>query len=84
MLENVKLATRCRMDWSGCNVVEVVPGKVSGAPVVRGSRVLADQVIESHALGEAIEEIAYSFDLKHEDVRDLLAYADAREHTFRR
>jgi uncharacterized protein (DUF433 family) len=72
------------MDWSGCNVVEVVPGRVSGAPVVRGSRVLADQVIESRALGETIEEIAYSFDLKHEDVRDLLAYADARQHTFHR
>jgi uncharacterized protein (DUF433 family) len=72
------------MDWSGCSVVEVVPGKVSGAPVVRGSRTLADQVIESHAFGETIEEIAYSFDLKPEDVRDLLAYADARQHSFRR
>ena len=57
---------------------------MSGAPVVKGSRVLAEQVIESHALGETIGEIAYSFDLRHEDVRDLLAYADARQHTFRR
>jgi uncharacterized protein (DUF433 family) len=71
------------MDWSGCSIVEVMPGKLSGAPVVRGSRVLAEQVIESRALGETIEEIAYSFDLKPEDVRDLLAYADARQHTFR-
>jgi uncharacterized protein (DUF433 family) len=46
--------------------------------------VLAEQVIESRALGETIEEIEYSFELKHEDVGDLLAYADSRQNSFRR
>jgi uncharacterized protein (DUF433 family) len=71
------------MGWSGCNIVDVVPGRVSGAPVVKESRVPADQVLESHALGETTEEITCSFDLKAEDVRDLLAYADARNHNLR-
>ncbi|MDX6460474.1 MAG: hypothetical protein QOE55_4171, partial [Acidobacteriaceae bacterium] len=42
------------MDWSSCEVVEIVPGKVSGLPVIRGSRVPADQVLENHNAGESV------------------------------
>jgi uncharacterized protein (DUF433 family) len=63
------------MDWSGCHVVETVPGKVSGVPLVKGSRVQADTVLESHQLGESVDEIAYSFDLNPSDIRALLTYA---------
>jgi uncharacterized protein (DUF433 family) len=71
------------MDWSGCEVVEVIPGKVSGVPIIRGSRVPADQVIENHEAGESPEDIAYNFDLNLEDVRALLAYAASRQTALR-
>lgn len=32
------------MDWSECALVEVVPGKVSGAPVLVGTRLPADAI----------------------------------------
>jgi uncharacterized protein (DUF433 family) len=32
------------MDWSGCDLVEVVPGKVSGAPVLVGTRLPVDAI----------------------------------------
>jgi len=32
------------IDWSGCDTVETVPGKVSGEPLLRGTRVAADAV----------------------------------------
>ncbi len=67
------------VDWSGCPIVEVVPGKVSGAPVIRGSRVPADQVIENHDAGESPEDIAYNFDLNLEDIRAVLAYAASHQ-----
>jgi uncharacterized protein (DUF433 family) len=69
------------MDWNDCEVVEVVPGKVSGVPLIRGSRVQADTVLESHRLGESVEEIAYSFDLSPGDIQALLTYANAHELT---
>jgi uncharacterized protein (DUF433 family) len=62
------------MDWSGCDIVEVVPGKVSGVPLVRNTRVPADTVLESAELGESAEEIAFNYDLQLEDVRTLLEY----------
>jgi uncharacterized protein (DUF433 family) len=63
------------MDWSGCEMVEVVPGKVSGLPVIRGSRVPAEQVLENHDAGESVEDIAYNFHLKLDDIRTVLTYA---------
>jgi uncharacterized protein (DUF433 family) len=67
------------MDWSGCELVEVIPGKVSGVPLVRGSRVQADAVLENAESGESVEDIAYNFDLDPEDIRGILAYASARQ-----
>jgi uncharacterized protein (DUF433 family) len=67
------------MDWSGCGLVETVPGKVSGVPVLKGSRVPADAVIENYESGESVDEIAFNFDLNPEDVRKVLAYASARQ-----
>jgi uncharacterized protein (DUF433 family) len=63
------------MDWSGCDIVEIVPGKVSGVPLVRNTRVPAETVAESAELGESPEEIAYNYDLPLEDVLAILAYA---------
>jgi len=63
------------MDWSGCDIVEIVPGKVSGVPLVRNTRVPAETVAESAELGESPQEIAYNYDLPLEDVLAILAYA---------
>ena len=56
------------MDWSGCDLVEVIPGKVSGVPLVRRTRVPVDLVIASRDGGETVEEIAYNYDLRPEDI----------------
>ena len=47
--------------WEGCEMVERVPGKVSGRPVIKGTRVLADTIVEDFDLGAPIEEIHESF-----------------------
>lgn len=65
------------MDWSGCALVETVPGKVSGVPVLKGTRVPADGVIENYEAGESVEEIAFNFDLDPSDVRAVVSYASA-------
>ncbi len=64
------------MDWSGCPVVERVPGKCGGAPVLRDTRMFADGVIEN-AEDMSAEEIAEDFGLDLNDVRTVIAYAVA-------
>jgi uncharacterized protein (DUF433 family) len=51
------------VDWSDCPLVEVVPDKLSGLPVIKGTRVQVDTIQESAELGETLEEIAYNYDL---------------------
>jgi uncharacterized protein (DUF433 family) len=62
-------------DWTGCDLVEIIPGKVSGKPIVKDSRVMADQVVESYELGESVAKIAYDFTLAPELVSQVLAFA---------
>jgi uncharacterized protein (DUF433 family) len=35
------------MDWSGCETIEMVPGKVSGAPVFKDSRLPVSAIFEN-------------------------------------
>jgi len=66
------------MDWSGCDLVESVPGKVSGRPIVKGTRVLADQIVEEAALGSSIDQIVESYpSLSADTVHQLLTYANS-------
>ena len=69
------------MDWSGCQFVERVPGRVSGAWVLKDSRVQADAVVENARDGFSPEEIVNELfvGLTIDQVRGVLDYADAHE-----
>ncbi len=64
-----------KVDWSDCSIVEVNPRKVSGAPILKGTRVQADSIVENYEGGESVEEIAENFSIPQETIRSLLAYA---------
>ena len=49
------------IDWTACELIECVPGKVSGRPVVRGTRIMPDAIVGSYDLGETIEELRQGF-----------------------
>ena len=46
------------IDWSKCDDVESVPGKVSSAWVLKGTRVQAQAVVDNARDGFTAEEIA--------------------------
>ena len=46
-----------RTDWSKCEDVESVPGRVSGAWVIKGSRVPAQAVVDNARAGFTAEQI---------------------------
>ena len=70
------------IDWTGCELVERVPGKVSGRPIVRGTRILADTIVRDYELGESIEDIREGFpSLSVDQIKQLIEFAHARrEH----
>jgi len=64
------------LDWSQCQAVESVPGKVSGAWVFRGTRIPVAAVFENLEDGLTVNEIVEMFDgLKQEQVKAVLDFA---------
>jgi hypothetical protein len=42
---------------SQCELIEQIPGKVSGRPIVRSTRILPDVIVNSYELGESLDFI---------------------------
>lgn len=58
------------LDWSQCPAVERVPGKVSGAWVLRGTRMPVATIFENFEAGANIDDILQWFDgLNREQVK---------------
>ncbi len=53
--------TDLEIDWMACELIEKVPGKVSGRPIVRGTRIMPDGILNSYELGDSIDEIHEGF-----------------------
>jgi uncharacterized protein (DUF433 family) len=63
------------IDWTQCELIERVPGKVSGRPVVR-STILADTIVQDTELGSPLEEIQENYpDLSLTVIQQLISFA---------
>ena len=72
-------ATASEIDWTQCELIEQVPGKVSGRPIVRGTRILPDAIVGSYELGETIEELREGFpSLSVDQIKRLIEFARAQ------
>ncbi|MBL8229607.1 MAG: DUF433 domain-containing protein [Bryobacterales bacterium] len=68
-------ATRT-MDWSQCSAVESVPGKVSGAWVLKGTRMPVSAIFENLEAGANIDDIMEWFaGLDRAQVEAVIAFA---------
>ena len=64
------------LDWSQCAAVESVPGKVSGAWVLRGTRMPVATIFENLEAGDSLDDILCWFDgLNREQVKAVIDFA---------
>jgi uncharacterized protein (DUF433 family) len=64
------------LDWSQCDAVESVPGKVSGAWVLRGTRMPVAAIFENLATGTNIDDLMEWFDgLDRKQVEAVIEFA---------
>lgn len=63
------------VNWIGCEYVEVIEGKVSGAPLLRNTRMPADAIWECAVSGYSVLEIAGDYSLLPSEVEGVLAWA---------
>ena len=64
------------LDWSECPAVESIPGKVSGAWVLRGTRMPVSAIFENIEAGASINEIMEWFEgLDRKQVKAVIEFA---------
>jgi len=64
-----------KIDWSQCPLVETNPRVLSGAPVLRGTRMPVDAIVENFDYGVTVGEISQQFELPPSQVEAIVSYA---------
>jgi len=62
------------LDWSQCPAVESIPGKVSGAWVLKGTRMPVQAIFENLEAGLSVKEITEVFDVTEDEVKAVLRF----------
>ena len=63
------------LDWSQCSAVESVPDRLSGAWVLKDTRMPVSAIFENLEAGSDIEEIVEQFHVDPEQVKTVLEFA---------
>lgn len=72
------MTTKEKVDWSECALVEVKPGVQSGAPVLLGTRMPVDAIVDNFDYGLSVDEIAEQFEIPPGRIESILTYAKGR------
>ncbi len=62
------------LDWSQCDAVESIPGKVSGAWVLKGTLMPVQTIFANLEAGMSIQEITEVFDVKAEEIEAVVRF----------
>ena len=63
------------IDWTGCEWVEVVPGRMGGVPTVVDSRVTPQVLVDCFDDGDSVRLIGFTYSLPARKVRGVLRFA---------
>lgn len=69
------MTQREQVDWSACSLVESRREVLSSAPVLRGTRMPANAIVDNFDYGLSAAEIADQFEIPVEQVEEILSYA---------
>ena len=66
-----------KIDWSECPLIESKPGVLSGAPVLSGTRMPANAIVDNFDYGVSVAEIAEQFEVPPDRIEAIVAYAQS-------
>jgi uncharacterized protein (DUF433 family) len=69
------MATKERIDWSECPLVEVKAGVQSGPPLLLGTRMPVDVIVDNFDHGVSVAEIVEQFEVPPDRIEAILTYA---------
>jgi uncharacterized protein (DUF433 family) len=68
------MAVAQQIDWSQCALVEIKPNILSGAPVLRGTRMPVSAIVDNFDYGVSVAEIFEQFEIPEDRIREILTY----------
>jgi uncharacterized protein (DUF433 family) len=77
----IAMAADETIDWAQCPLVEVNPRVLSGVPVLRGTRMPVDAIIDNFDYGVSVAEISEQFELPVDRIEAVLSYAKSHRVT---
>ena len=69
------MASEEQIDWSQCPLVEVNPRVQGGAPVLRGTRMPVNAIVDNFDYGLSMAEISELFEESEDRIQAVLTYA---------
>jgi uncharacterized protein (DUF433 family) len=69
------MAAKEKIDWSECPLVEVKPGVQGGAPVLLGTRMPVNAIVDNFDYGVSVAEIVEQFEVPADRIEAILTYA---------
>ena len=67
------------IDWMQCELIEQIPGKVSGRPIVVATRILPDAIVDNFDAGDSLELIHENYPgLSIPQIKRLIEFAHAQ------
>jgi uncharacterized protein (DUF433 family) len=64
------------LDWSNCPLVEIDRSRLSGRPVLKGTRMPVEDIIANYEYGVSISEISTQFQIPATIIKELLSYVE--------
>ena len=71
------MTSRERVDWSECPLVETKPDVHSGSPVLRGTRMPVNAIVDNFDYGQSVAEISEQFEIARDCIEAVIAYAES-------
>ncbi len=71
------MASQEKIDWSECPLVEVNPQVQSGAPVLRGTRMPVNAIVDNYDYGVSVAEISEQFEMPQDRIQAIVWYAQS-------
>ena len=66
-----------KVDWADCQLVEVRPRVHSGDPVLVGTRMPVNTIVDNFDYGVSVAEISEQFEIPDDLIEEILTYAVA-------
>lgn len=71
-----KIKQETAIDWTECDLIETVPDKMGGRPIIKGTRTEPATLVTDFELGSSMEEIYENFPtVPIATVRKVIAFA---------